>query len=73
MITTTYNRTFNMVFNTTLTFSKKITNNNNGADKTSYNVSLGFKPLNSIQRIIRNLQMFSTLCALILIALSIYQ
>lgn len=69
MITTTYNRTFKMVFNTTLTFSKKITNNN----KTSYNVSLGFKPLNSIQRIIRNLQMFSTLCVLILIALSIYQ
>ena len=72
MITTTYNRTFNMVFNTALTFSKKITNNN-GVDKTSYNVSLGFKPLNSIQRIIRNLQMFSTLCVLILIALSIYQ
>ena len=72
MITTTYNRTFNMVFNTTLTFSKKITNNN-GVDKTSYNVSFGCKPLNSIQRIIRNLQMFSTLCVLILIALSIYQ
>ena len=72
MITTTYNRTFNMVFNTMLTFSKKITNNN-GVDKTSYNVSLDFKPLNSIQRIIRNLQMFSTLCVLILIALSIYQ
>ncbi|MDB2162427.1 hypothetical protein PMX22_21905 [Clostridium butyricum] len=72
MITTTYNRTVNMVFNTTLTFSKKITNNN-GVDKTSYNVSLGYKPLNSIQRIIRNLQMFSTLCVLILIALSIYQ
>lgn len=72
MITTTYNRTVNMVFNITLTFSKKITNNN-GVDKTSYNVSLSCKPLNSIQRIIRNLQMFSTLCVLILIALSIYQ
>ena len=69
MITTTYNRTFNMVLNTMLTFSKKITNNN----KISYDVSLDFKPLNSIQRIIRNLQMFSTLCVLILIALSIYQ
>lgn len=69
MITTTYNRTFNIVFNTALTLTKKITDNN----KPSYNMSLGFKPLNSIQRIIRNLQMFSTLCVLILIALSIYK